>query len=345
MIRYLLALLALAVTSSQSQKVPVGMINFFGTKGMDVEKARAVLPFHQGDEIPDDQSPVFYSHPELEKEIRGALKNALGQEPTDVTIFCCSKKWGYVIFIGLGGANSHFPTIAAPTGNTCLSKEAIRISDDAINAAVEAQHRATETGDMRLGGEDDSKGYAVSNEPDARAKQMVARQYAVHHERSIERALLSCGKAEQRRAAGFLLGYSLKSKRQIAALVHAGHDPDDEVRNNAVRSLYVLAHSSSKTASEIPVQGLMDLLNSGIYSDRNKALHFFDVLTSARDPELLRRLRSECLPSLIEMARWREGRLSQTILGRIAGIDEARIDQLTKDGKGEDLITAVESMH
>lgn len=33
----MLALLALAVTSSQSHKVPVGIINFFGTEGMDVE--------------------------------------------------------------------------------------------------------------------------------------------------------------------------------------------------------------------------------------------------------------------------------------------------------------------
>lgn len=158
MIRYLLVLLALAVTSSQSQKVPVGLIEFFGTEGMDVEKARSVLPVHQGDEIPRDQSPVFYLHPELEKEIRRALKNALGQEPTDVQIFCCSKRWGYSIFIGLGGANSHSPTTAAPTGNACLSKEAMRIFDDAINAAVEAQHKAVETGDMRLGGEDDSRG-------------------------------------------------------------------------------------------------------------------------------------------------------------------------------------------
>lgn len=144
-----------------------------------------------------------------------------------------------------------------------------------------------------------------------------------------------------------MLGYSLKSKRQIAALVHASHDPDAEVRNNAVRSLYVLAHSSSKTASEIPAQGLIDLLNSGIYSDRNKAFFLLSVLTSTRDPELLRRLRSECLPSLIEIARWQNPgfkRLSLLMLGRIAGIDEARINQLIESGKGEDLITAVRNM-
>ena len=341
MVRYLLALLALAVTSSQSQKVPVGLIEFFGTEGMDVEKARSVLPVHQGDEIPGDQSS------ELEKEIRSALKNALGQEPTNVQIFCCSKRWGYSIFIGLGGANGHFPAIAAPTGKTCLSEEAMRIFNDASNAWAEAQQKAVETGDNRLAEEDDSRGYALLYNPAVRSKQLVWRQYAVRHERSIERALLFCGNVEQRRAAGLLLGYSLKSKRQIAALVHAGHDPDQEVRNNAVRSLYVLAHSSSKTASEIPAQGLIDLLNSGIYSDRNKAFFLFSLLTSTRDPELLRRLRSECLLSLIEMARWHApgiARLYLVMLGRIAGIDEARIDQLIESGKGEDLITAASNM-
>jgi hypothetical protein len=333
MIRYLLALLALAVTSPQSQQVPVGVIEFFGTEGMDVEKARSVLPVHQGDEIPEGQSA------QLEKEIRHALENALGQEPTNVQIFCCLRR-GYTIFIGLGGANSHFSTIAAPTGNTCLSEEAMRIYNDLGNAWAEAQLKGIFT-------EDDSRGYALLNEASVRSKQLVMRQYAVHHERSIERALLSCGNVEQRRAAGLLLGYSLKSKRQIAALVHAGHDPDQEVRNNAVRSLDVLARSSRKTASEIPAQVFIDLLNSGFYTDRNKAFVLLEMLTSTRDPEILRRLRSECLPSLIETARWQVeiARRSLVMLGRIAGIDEARIHQLIESGKGEDLIAAVGNVH
>jgi hypothetical protein len=334
MIRYLLALLALAATSFQSQQIPVGVIDFFGTEGMDVEKARSVLPVHQGDEIPEGQSA------QLEKEIRHALENALGQEPTNVQIFCCSKRWGYTIFIGLGGANSHFSTIAAPTGNTCLSEEAMHIYNDALNPWTEAQRSGN-------GAEDDSRGYALLYDATVRAKQMVFRQYAVHHERSIERALLSCRNVEQRRAAGILLGYCLKSKRQIAALVHAGHDPDQEVRNNAVRSLDVLARSSRKTASEIPAQGFIDLLNSGFYSDRNKAFVLIEMLTSTRDPKLLRQMRSECLPSLIETARWQAGmaRLSLVMLGRIAGIDEARIHELIESGKGEDLIAAVGNMH
>jgi hypothetical protein len=333
MIRYLLGLLALAVTSTQPKQVRVGLIEFLSTEGMDVEKARSVLPVHQGDELPADQPP------ELEKDIRHALKTALGQEPTNVLIICCTKRWGYMIFIGLGGANSHFPTIPAPTGNACLSEEAMRISDDALNAAVEAQRTGK-------GAEDDSRGYALFYDPAVRAKQMVLRRYAVPHERSIERALLSCGKVEQRRAAGLLLGYSLKSKRQIAALVHAGHDPDDEVRNNAVRSLSVLSRSSSKTAFEIPAQGLIDLLNSGFYSDRNKASLLLETITSTRDPVLLRQMRSQCLPSLIEMARWPYplSRPFLVMLGRIAGIDETRIHELMENGKGEDLIAAVGNM-
>jgi hypothetical protein len=216
----------------------------------------------------------------------------------------------------------------------------MRIYNDLGNAWAEAQLKGIFT-------EDDSRGYALLNEASVRSKQLVMRQYAVHHERSIERALLSCGNVEQRRAAGLLLGYSLKSKRQIAALVHAGHDPDQEVRNNAVRSLDVLARSGRKTASEIPAQVFIDLLNSGFYTDRNKAFVLLEMLTSTRDPEILRRLRSECLPSLIETARWQVeiARRSMVMLGRIAGIDEARINQLIESGKGEDLIAAVGNVH
>ena len=331
--------LALAVTSSQAQQGHVRIIDFFSTEGMDVEKARSVLPIHQGDELTKDQWPG------IEKEIRRTLENDLGKKPTDVQIFWANT--GAIILIGLGGANSHFRTIAAPTGKTCLSKEAVRILNDAWNAWAEAQRKAVETGDKRLAEEDDSRGYALLDNPAVRSKQLVLRQYAIHHEQSIERALLFCGNVEQRQAAGGLLGYSLKSKRQTAALVHAGHDPDDEVRNNALKSLYVLAHSSGKTASEIPAQGLIDLLNSGLYTDRSKAYPLLEIITSTRDPELLRRLRSECLPSLIEIARWQHqgyARLSLLMLGRIAGIDEARIDQLIESGKGEDLITAASNM-
>lgn len=168
-------------------------------------------------------------------------------------------------------------------------------------------------------------------------------EYAVTHERTIESALQACGKPEHRRAAAELLGYANKSEAQIIDLVHASHDADESVRNNANRALWVLATSDPKTASEIPVDGFIEILNSAVWEDRNKAGLLLMVLTRSRPPHLLKRLRTEALPSLIEMARWRNAGHAyayKVMLGRIVGFDDARIELLIQNGKVEEIIAA-----
>jgi hypothetical protein len=65
----------------------------------------------------------------------------------------------------------------------------------------------------------------------------------------------------------------------------AGHDPDDSVRNNAVRALAVLAQSSSAMAARIPASGFIDMLNSGTWVDRNKGAFLLGILSARRDSE------------------------------------------------------------
>ena len=86
------------------------------------------------------------------------------------------------------------------------------------------------------------------------------------------------------------------------------------------------------------------MLNSGVWKDRNKAGFLFEVLSQARDPKLLGRLRSQALESLIEMARWRDPGHAQSagmVLGRIAGIEENRLQQLVASGQVEVIIKAL----
>ena len=85
------------------------------------------------------------------------------------------------------------------------------------------------------------------------------------------------------------------------------------------------------------------MLNSGVWEDRNKAALLLDVLSHRRDPRLLRVLRSQALESLVEMARWRNpGHASnaRVILGRIAGIEEERLQQLAASGKVDEIVNA-----
>jgi hypothetical protein len=327
----LIALLALASGLPHSQHARVGNIDFFGTGGIDVRGVWSVLPVHRNDEITEDQSA------DIRDRLSRAIQNAVGHKPTDLAVMCCDDGGQLAIYIGLGGSNTAVvPFLPRPKSSTCLPNDALHLYDD----TTAALQRAIEQGHS---GEDDSRGYSLSADPTARAKQLALHEYAITHERTIERALQSCKNGEQRQAAAELLGYAAKSTSQIAFLLRASHDSDEGVRNNAVRALWVLATSNPKTASQIPANDFVAMLNSGLWTDRNKAGMLLMVLTRSRNRELLQRLRSEALQSLIEMARWEDPGHAfayRVLLGRIAGLNETQIQQLVASKKVDEIIAA-----
>ena|ERR1700685_3315107 len=104
------------------------------------------------------------------------------------------------------------------------------------------------------------------------------------------------------------------------ALVRASRDQEEGVRNTAV----VWATLSSKTASEIPADNFVEMLDSGVWTDRNKAGKLIALATQC-SPKLLNRLLTSALPSLIEMTQWSDSNHAdayRALLGRIAGLDE-----------------------
>ncbi len=92
-------------------------------------------------------------------------------------------------------------------------------------------------------------------------------------------------------------------------------------------ALGVLARSNTRVARHIPATGFIGMLNSGSWTDRNKAGFLLDELSQRRDPKLLKQLRSKALGSLIEMARWRFAGHSD-----FARILRAELPALTKAG-------------
>ena len=71
-------------------------------------------------------------------------------------------------------------------------------------------------------------------------------------------------------------------------------------------------------------------------------------LTESRDPKLLEQLRTEAMDALVEMARWHSDHASfaRRLLGRIAGIEEARLDTLVMhDDQAELIIAAAQKPH
>jgi hypothetical protein len=166
------------------------------------------------------------------------------------------------------------------------------------------------------------------NYPPARTIALKMRQYALTHEDELQSVLMSASDPQQRAIAAEVLGYARQSPQQMVALEKAARDSNDDVRDNSVRALAVLASSNVRVAKAIPTEAFIEMIRSGIWTDRNKASFLLEAVTRARDPKLLEELRAKSLDALVEMARWRDlghALEARIILARIAGISEERV--------------------
>ncbi len=320
---------------SKPDKETIAKIDFFGYGHFDVTKLPPVLPIEPGEPIKDADWSTYKSR------IAEAIRSQTGKPPTDVTRLCCDENGNSVIYIGVAGTSSvavqHKP---APTGNARVPAAALKLNqetEEALNKAVLAGRAQ----------QDNANGYALSTDPDLRAKELQIREFALAHEALLRTVLSSSSDAEHRAIAAEFLGYANVSARQIADLTEAARDPDEGVRNNAVRALGVIASSSQQRARMILPKPFIALLKSDKWVDRNKGGWLLINLTASRDPKLLKQLRKEAMDALIEMARWQfagHASFARRLLGRIAGIEEAKLNTLI-DSQPEAIIAAAKKSH
>ena len=326
----LISLVLVGFASAQDDSIRIGEIEFYGYQHLNLNQIRAAIPIHVGEGFTPKEIDG------IKERIDLAVQSAIGRPPTDVAIACCDSSGSSTIYIGLPGKSSK--TIAhnlPPTGSVRLPSQALSL----YQAAEEATMRAVESG---RSGEDDSNGYSLSVDPALRATQLKEHDYATHNAPLLRRVLRSSSSADDREAAAEILGYANQSKAQIASLIHASYDSADSVRNNSVRALSVLATCSAKSASRIPSSGFIEMLNSGVWTDRNKSGLVMMALTLSRNPNLLAELRARALPSLIEMAHWNldHAYSARIILGRIAGIDESQLEKLAESDQVDAIVAA-----
>lgn len=272
------------------------------------------------------------------RRVKKAIRQATGREVSDVAPVCCDNSGKLIVYIGLRGKfvdqTLYNP---APRDSARLPPAALKINRDIERALL----NAIEKGVSR---EDDSQGYALSLDPETRTKQLALRAYVARNSAMVMRVLASARHVKHRQIAAEMLGYADKSPEQIAALIRAGHDVDDGVRNNAIRALVVLARSNSEASASIPGECFVGLLNSGLWTDRNKSAELLSVLTADRDPTLLTCLLEQALTPLVEMARWSfpgHAQSARLILGRIVGIDEKTLVGMVERNEVEPIVNTL----
>lgn len=302
-------LILLAIPSLLLATDRITYIEFFGYQGIDVRAVRNALPFREGDAVQPEKLEA------TQQQARSAVRRVLGRDATDVDTICCTAGRGWVVFIGLPGASTRpFAFDSPPSGVVAPPPEFTRL--------YEAVERTGTQAVMNSHGEEEmGAGFRLMKEPAARAAGLALRAYALGHEGEILNQLASSD-ARLRANAVDALGFGPRTPRQIAALVHSVRDPDAEVRNNATRALFEIVSADPAAASQLPPSNFIDMLHSGIWTDRNKASMLLVFVTKTRDARLLARIQSEAGPALAEMADWRGSNWAipaRIIRERIAG--------------------------
>ena len=327
---FLCVLCVLPLTLLDGAEPRIATIEFFGHRGVDIAALRTSLPVREGDEWSDD----------ARTRVRDSVTRAIGKQATDVNAVCCTSDGGVLLFIGIpGGSYREFAYGPEPTGHARVSTELEQL-DERLGQAIAAAVR--KGGDAAQ--EDDSKGYALTKDPEARSVQLALRRYAVAHEPELFRVLASSADAKHRAIASQALGYARQSARQLNALTRAVRDPDELVRNNSTRAIGVLADANASLARHMRPDVFIEMLNSGIWTDRNKGAMVLERLTTKRNPAVLAKLRTIALDSLIEMTLWREAThagVARMLLGRVAGIPEKQLEELARKGPPQTIVEAL----
>jgi HEAT repeats len=293
---------------------PIGIIDFYGMHQLTAEQLRNELTFKVGDSISIDDLSFFEASKQRLMMVPGVAR-------AHVNVVCCTDGRP-VVFVGIEEKNAPAMLFSpAPTGSIRLPPEVLRIGaefDQLVRKAVLSGHAE----------EDDSEGHMLLI--DAAARPTEDRLIAIAHNdlRLLRRVLRDSADSEHRALAAQLLGYAKDLQSAVPDLVYAMSDSSDGVRNNAMRALSVFTRATKVKPPRVPYEPFIALLNSPAWTDRNKSSFALMQMASRRDPALLRMLREQALPSLVEMARWSDrGHAAAAfwILGNVAGLDDKDI--------------------
>jgi hypothetical protein len=288
----------------------------YGLRTLAESTIRGALGIHDGDPVPDSIGPAT-------RRIRAVP----GVADARLNVVCCSSDGKAILFVGVAelGALVNAPH-PSPTGGVRLPDDVVQLGrafDDTLMAAVRGGQAA----------EHDSAGHAFFDYPGANAIQHRYLAIAAAQLPMLRDVLNHSANAEHRALAAELLGYAPNVADVGPDLENAIHDPDDAVRNTAMRARAVIAlyaQQSPLLGIHVSATPFVEMLNSLVWTDRNKASFALFQLTADRNPALLALLRAQALPALVDIARWRSvthAYAGYMILGRVEGMPDDALEQ------------------
>ena len=292
----------------------IGAIDFFAYSGVDIDALRSSLTIRPGDPWTGETNQL----------VRSEIEELLGRRSSDIAAVCCDEDGNRIVYIGL--ADSPGPSVRLnpqPTDPGELDADILNLYDRFEEAVQQAVSRGE-----GLVVEDHSLGYPLSQDSDVRDLQQRIREYALNNASELFAVSRESANARHRGIAIDAIGYGLHSADQIEALTHSALDPDQTVRNNAIRALWVLASSEVELQAPIPYDTFVDLPASEVRTDRNKSVALLSELTEDRDSGVILAILQRSLEPLVECARWSwngHAYRARVILGRIGGMDETTV--------------------
>jgi hypothetical protein len=317
-------------STATDQPPPIGIVDLFGRRRVLEADVRAALGVTAGQPVPDDAE---------QRAARERLIALSGIRDARFEIVCCDDAHS-ILYVGIEENDAPAWTFRPkPTGR-------VRLPDEIVRAGAEYEEAMIQAVLAGRAGQDVSRGHALSEDPAARALEDRFVTFATEYQDALRRALRESRDDNQRALAAQVLGYTADKQSVIADLVEAVDDQSDDVRNNAMRALGVISAAEDlprEVRAAVPAAPFIRLVNSPIWSDRNKALMVLEGLTSGAALEPLAVLRRDTIPSLVEMARWKsEGHALPAfiLLGRLAGLGDEEIFDAWKRGERERVIAA-----
>ena len=298
-----------APMAAQTQRI--GTVEVYGARHISPDEVKRASGLSAGEPAPEDGAAI-----------EARVRRLRGVSETQVSVVCCENGES-VVYIGIQEGRPRLETRAAPTGVVALPEEV-------MNAEVEFSSALQEAVEQGRADEDHSAGHALMKDPRAREAQERFIDLAALYGDSLRLVLRESRFPLQRALAAQVLGYLPDKRMAVEALTPALTDASAAVRNDAARAVWIIAdyaRDKPELRVSVPVEPLVAMLHSLVWTDRNKSSLVLMALTASRDSTLLALLDARARAELEEMAAWKTQHALApfVVLGRIDGREDQEI--------------------